>query len=212
MPYRTNLPRLMLVTDRRRIRGRELVPLVVQAARGGVGIVQLRERDLTDDEARAILHDLREELPATVLVVNGRARVARTLHVGLHLGAGCELPWATEARPRGLLLGRSAHDAVEARLGRDDGADYLILGTIYPTVSKPGHPGSGPDLVREIARSVDPLPVYAIGGVTVSRIPELIHAGAHGVAVCGELLSANDPRRVAEAMSLALQVAAGSGV
>ena len=55
MPYRTNLPRLMLVTDRRRIRGRELVPLVVQAARGGVGIVQLRERDLTNDEVCVIL-------------------------------------------------------------------------------------------------------------------------------------------------------------
>jgi thiamine-phosphate pyrophosphorylase len=89
---------------------------------------------------------------------------------------------------------------------RDD-PSYLTAGTIYPTESKPGHPGAGPALVRSLSGLVRPVPVYAIGGIGVAAVPELIRAGAHGVAVCGSILSANDPGRVAEALALALQVA-----
>jgi thiamine-phosphate pyrophosphorylase len=61
--------------------------------------------------------------------------------------------------------------------------------------------------VGKVSQLVAPVPVYAIGGITVSSIPALIRAGAHGIAVCGALLGANDPKRVAEAMTLALDVA-----
>ena len=71
------LPRLMLVTDRRRTRGRDLARLVEQAVAGGVGIVQLREKDLSDDELRGLLDRIRKRLPpALPLVVNGSTRVA----------------------------------------------------------------------------------------------------------------------------------------
>ena len=63
-------------------------------------------------------------------------------------------------------------------------------------------------LVERVAPCVAPIPLYAIGGIRVTRIPELLRAGAHGVAVCSALLAANDPRRVAEAMTLALSVVA----
>lgn len=203
------LPRLMLVTDRRRTRRRELAALVEQAVAGGVGIVQLREKDLPDDELRGLLDSIRKRLPTGFpLVVNGSTRVARTMRTGLHLGAG--VPFPAEAadgnRSDYPLLGRSAHDLDEAREALRDDPSYLILGTIYPTRSKPGHSGSGPALVESVTRRVRPLPVYAIGGIGVSAVPELIRAGAHGVAVCGAILSANDPRRVAEALSLSLEV------
>jgi thiamine-phosphate pyrophosphorylase len=195
----------MLVTDRRRTRGRQLVPLVAEAVRGGVGIVQIRELDLPDDELRAVVQKLRDAVPPQILfVVNGRRRVARTQGMGLHLGAAEPEP---EQRANYRLFGQSAHSLVEARRAVEHRASYIVLGTIYPTPSKPGHPGFGPALVTEVSRVVQPIPVYAIGGVVVSKIPELLHAGAHGVAVCGALLSANDPRRVAQAMALALKVA-----
>jgi thiamine-phosphate pyrophosphorylase len=197
----------MLVTDRRRTRGRQLVPLVVEAVRGGVGIVQIRELDLADDALRGLVEELRGAVPPqTLLVVNGRHRVARTHGSGLHLGAA-----EPELRQRSAypLVGRSAHSIVEAKRAVEHRADYVVLGTVYPTPSKPGHPGFGPSLVARVAHLVHPTPVFAIGGVVVSKIPELLHAGAHGVAVCGAILSANDPRRVAQALALALKVAGG---
>jgi thiamine-phosphate diphosphorylase len=203
------LPRLMLVTDRRRTRGRPLVEQVARAVEGGVGIVQLREKDLPDDELRGLLDRIRERIgPEVPLVVNDRSRVARTKGAGLHLAAGAAFPrdQADGRREDYPLFGRSAHDAVEARAALRDRPSYLILGTVFPTESKPGHPGSGTGPLASIARLVAPLPVYAIGGVTVSSIPALIRAGAHGAAVCGAILGANDPRRVAQAISLALEI------
>lgn len=205
------LPRLMLVTDRRRTRGRELAALVAQAVAGGAGIVQLRETDLPDDELRGLLHRIREELPRDVpIVVNGSTRVARTMRAGLHLPARAPFPAgpADGSRSDYPLLGRSAHDPSEAAEALRDDPSYLIVGPVFPTESKPGHPGSGLQLVERLARLVRPVPVYAIGGVSVSTVPDLIRAGAHGVAVCGAILSANDPRRVAEALGLALDVCA----
>lgn len=200
------LARLMLVTDRHRTRGRELTGVVAAAVRGGVGIVQVREKDLADDALRALIFEIRASVPPeTRLLVNARPRVARTLKIGLHLPAG--EPAAERPVARGELLGRSAHDESEALRGAQEGASYVLLGTIFPTESKPGRAGAGIALVERVWRQVHPLPIYAIGGITVSRIPAVIHAGAHGVAVCGAILSDNDPERVAQAMMLALDLA-----
>ena len=62
-------------------------------------------------------------------------------------------------------------------------------------------------LVESMVRQAHPTPIYAIGGVTVGRVPALIHAGVHGIAVCGAVLASNDPERVAQALGLALDVA-----
>jgi thiamine-phosphate pyrophosphorylase len=196
----------MLVTDRRAVRGRELVEVVAAAARGGVGVVQVRERDLSVADLRLLVERIRERVPASTLVtVNSRADVARIAGVGLHLPAS----HAAVGRGKWALLGRSVHDLDETRRALREAVDYLIAGPVYPTASKPDHPGSGPGLVRGIARAAHPVPVFAIGGIEVSRVPEVVHAGAHGVAVCGAILAANDPQRVAEALSLALAVASG---
>jgi len=207
-PIPAVLPRLMLVTDRRRARGRDLVEIVAAAARGGVGMVQVRERDLPARELRVLLDRIREKVPASmVLTVNSRADVARAAGVGLHLPAS----HAAVERAGVALLGRSVHDLPETQRGIQESADYLIAGPIYPTASKPGHPGSGPDLVRRVARLASPIAVFAIGGIEVSRVPEVVHAGAHGIAVCGALMTANDPQRVAEGLCLALEVSCGKG-
>jgi thiamine-phosphate pyrophosphorylase len=137
--------------------------------------------------------------------LNARPGLAAELDLGLHLPAR-HPPLAPTDPARRRLHGRSAHDEREAMVAVGEGASYIVLGTIYPTPSKPGHPGSGSELLRRVAPRVAPLPVYAIGGVVVSRIPRLLHAGAYGVAVCGAILAANDPQRVAQAMALGLEV------
>jgi thiamine-phosphate pyrophosphorylase len=192
-----------LITDRRRTRGRDLGDVVVQAVWGGVGMVQIRERDLPDDEILALIESWKRRLPATTrLVVNDRPDLARRAAVGLHLPAASP---PADPRPEGPL-GRSVHDLDETDRALADRPDYLIAGTIYATASKPARPPAGPDLIRRVHARAAGVPIYAIGGITVSRIPEVVHAGAHGVAVCGAILSDSDPRRVAQAMDLALRV------
>ncbi len=203
---RAVLSKLMLVTDRHRTRGRDLVRVVREAVRGGVRLVQVREPDLRDDELHDLARRLRDACPAEIsLVVNGSPRVARALGVGLHLPAAA--PARGDVDLAGQPYGRSIHDEGEMRTALRDGADYLVLGTVFSSESKPGRPAGGLALVERICRQVHPTPVYAIGGITVTRVPPVVHAGAFGVAVSGEILAASDPCRVAEALHLALSVA-----
>lgn len=200
------LPRLMLVTDRHRTRGRKLVDLVGRAVRGGVGMLQVREPGLADDELRDLVHRIRDEVgPEVTIVVNGSSRVARTMRVGLHLPA--RAPQLGEPALSCSPYGRSVHDDDELRRALADGVSYVLVGTIFHTDSKPSRPPAGVGLVERVCRQAHPLPVYAIGGISVSRVPLVIHGGAHGVAACGAFLLANAPERVAEAMTLAIEVA-----
>jgi thiamine-phosphate pyrophosphorylase len=198
----------MLVTDRRRTRGRDLVKLVAESIQGGVRLVQVREPDLADDALRELVQRLREASDAlgdeVRWVVNARQRVARTMHLGLHLPADAE-PFDDGSR-RLPLRGRSAHDEQEAMRALRERVDYLVLGTIFATPSKPGLRPAGIALIERVRRLLHPLPILAIGGITIGRIPAALHAGAYGVAVCGAILEDNHPGRVAGAMNLALDV------
>jgi thiamine-phosphate pyrophosphorylase len=199
------LPRLMLVTSRERARARDIVEVVAAAAEGGVSFVQVREKELADEALAALVRRIRERVPpATVLVVNGRPAVARATGAGLHLPAAD--PWPER---EGLtLVGRSIHGDAEAEIAVRDGADYVVAGPVHSTPSKPGHPGSGIDFLRAMVERVAPIPVFAIGGIRVSNVAEAIRAGARGVAVCGAIVEASDPRRATEALGLALEVGA----
>lgn len=193
----------MLVTDRRRVHGRDLLRAILSAVRGGVGIVQVREKDLPESELESLLRELRASLPEeTVVVVNDRPALAETLGIGLHLPAR-EAFRVRDIHP----LGRSVHDEAELREALELGADYLSAGTIFESASKPGRTGAGVDHLRLLTRLAPGVPIYAIGGVSVSHVPDVVHAGAHGVAVCGAILGSADPERAAQAFTLALAVA-----
>ena len=107
-------------------------------------------------------------------------------------------------RARRNPFGRSVHDVPAAIAAAVEGASWLVLGTIYPTPSKPGHPGVGPALIERVVQRVAPLPVFAIGGIVPARISELLRAGAHGVAVSGAILGARDVERATGAFTRAL--------
>jgi thiamine-phosphate pyrophosphorylase len=196
----------MLVTDRLRGPERDLTRIVGRVARAGVGFVQVREKDLHDDELRALVREIREIVaPSTVVGVNGRVEVARSLGCGLHLPAADPMP-ARQGLP---LVGRSAHDLDEVLRAAEEGVDYLVVGPIYPTPSKPGHPGWGLDLIRRAVARVEPIPVFAIGGVGPANVAEVVRAGAWGVAVIGAIVSASDPAAAAGDLAKALEDAAG---
>lgn len=207
----TELPRLMLVTDRHRTAGRPLAPLVAAAVEGGVGIVQVREKDLDEVERAKLLSELRsaaDSAPSPVRwLINGSSSVAETAGVGLHLPANAP----AYRGERVSLIGQSAHDAEEAHRAVAERADLIVLGTIYSTDSKPGRPAAGVEHVRNVARRVAPVPVFAIGGLLPNRVGEVIAAGAWGVAVCSAILGARDPREAARAFKTAVENAGTGG-
>ena len=133
--------------------------------------------------------ELRDGLPSgALLVVNDRAEIAQELRIGLHLPAA-----SASVGDRPALLGRSVHDRVEAETAIGDGADYAVVGTIFPTGSKPGHAGDGLGHLGALSDRLAPMLVYAIGGIEARNAGAAIGAGAHGVAVRSAILGAEDP-------------------
>lgn len=204
LPY----PCLALVTDRRRCRG-PLDAAVEQAVAGGVNLVELREKDLPADELLALARRLRALTRGrALLVVNDRVDVAVASDAdGAHLPErGLSVRDARALLGAGRLVGRSVHSVAGALDAEREGADYAILGTIYATSSKPGVSPAGVGLMAEAARATR-LPLLAIGGVTAERAPEVMAAGAWGVAVVSAVLDADDPADAARRLRVALDSA-----
>lgn len=190
----------MLVTDRHQCRG-DLVQAVAVAVQGGVHAVQLREKDLPDSELIALGRSLKAAIAGrALLLVNDNAGVAQAIGAD-----GVHLPENSRRLPAGnTLIGRSVHSVESALAAQTEGADYLIYGSVYETGSHPGAPAAGLDRLREVTAAVT-LPVLAIGGVTAARVPEVMDAGAAGIAVISAVLASPDPRAAASELLAALQ-------
>ena len=186
-------PLIAMVTDRRRYAGDEgtactrLIEATRQAALAGVDVVQIREPDLDDRQLADLVGGVVAAAAGTPcrVVVNARADVARIAGAhGVHLRG--TWPPADRIRavvPTNFLVGRSVHSAAEAEaVERGGGCDYLVFGTIFPSVTKgPEHPVVGLGQLAEVCARVQ-LPVLAIGGVTVERAIEAAASGAAGIA------------------------------
>jgi thiamine-phosphate diphosphorylase len=129
-----------------------------------------------------------------LLIVNDRADLALAAGAdGLHVGQD-DLP-AREARALlrpGMILGVSTHDPEQARRAVADGADYVAVGSIFPTATKAGFQLVGPELIRRVRPEV-PVPLVAIGGITADNASIALEAGADAVAVISALCAAPDP-------------------
>jgi len=136
--------------------------------------------------------------PEAAVFVNGRPDVAAALHAqGLQLSRS-DLAVADARRMFAGWIGRSVHDLDGAAAAIDEGADFLLVGTVYESASHPGRPAAGLDLVRAVAALGRP--VIAIGGIDASRAAEVRAAGAYGVAALGALWRASDPAAAALAL------------
>ena len=175
---------LLAISDRRAVAGGALEPWFRQVGAAGVGAVQIREKDLPDRELLALVRTARNVLPReTSLLINGRVDIARGVErVGVHLPSSGLPVAALRARfGAALLLGRSTHNLAEIESARDEGADYATFGPVYSTPSKAA---LGPPIglaAFERAATLG-LPLFALGGVTLERLPELARAGAAGIA------------------------------
>jgi thiamine-phosphate pyrophosphorylase len=189
---------LHVITDVVRQQRYGHVELAELAIAGGADLVQLRDKQATDDalreEAKAFVHACHNA--GVIALINDRVELARQLGAsGVHVGAS-DLP-PGEARVRlgsRTLLGATANTLEEAVQRARAPVDYLGVGPVFGTSSKASPaPTLGLDGLRRIVEAVD-VPVIAIGNITVDRIADVLSAGAHGVAVLGAVCLASSPR------------------
>jgi len=194
--------RSCLVTDRHAYGAdwlMELPALVGRAAEAGIDLVQVRERGLDGRTLARVVRACRERVTGsgTRLLVNDRLDVALGEGAdGVHLpGHGLRPGEVRPCVPAGFLIGRSVH-ASDLDPRAVQGADFAIFGTVFPSGSKPGVPGTGLEALAHAVHTLA-LPVLAIGGVDGSRLPGLAGTGAAGVAAIGwfSTPSAEDLRR-----------------
>jgi thiamine-phosphate diphosphorylase len=129
-----------------------------------------------------------------MVLVNDRVDVALSLPVD---GVQLRESSLSVADARRLLgderwIGASVHGPERARGAEEEGADYLVVGTLFATPTHPGRPGRGTDLLAEVIASCE-LPLVGIGGVTPRRAAELKRLGAYGIAVLGGIWKSSDP-------------------
>lgn len=187
---------LHLITDRRRLAGREtswdaqrrcLLRQVQFAAEAGVAVVQLREPDLDTRRVWALAQDMVGLVAGsrTRIVVNDRLDVALAAGAhGVHLRGDSMAPAVVRRLvPPAFLVGFSVHDADDVAAG--EAADYLIAGTVWATPSKlASHRLLGLDGLRRVVCATR-VPVLAIGGVTEARLTDVSGTGAAGAAAIG---------------------------
>ncbi|KUO91569.1 MAG: thiamine phosphate synthase [Thermocladium sp.] len=179
----------------------------VEAARifleGGSRIIQYRRKSGSIremmEEAKAVGRLCREY--GAVFIVDDRVDVAILSDAdGVHVGVE-DAPVA-EVRKRfgGLIIGASASSISEAMQGEAGGADYLGVGSVFPSPTKPDYEVLGIDGLRRIIQAIH-VPAYAIGGITLDKVPLIKEAGAWGVAVISAVLDAEDPVKAAKAFT-----------
>jgi thiamine-phosphate pyrophosphorylase len=177
-----------------------------RALQGGISAILVRRPHGT---AREVYNMTRHLRPATrrtgcKLLVSDRIDAALAADAdGVHLGAR-SMPIAaarTILKP-GMLLGASTHNLDEAAVQAEAGADYVFLGPVFATSSHPGEPGLGVEHLREAVLRT-PVPLIAIGGVTVETVSLVVQAGADGAAAISAYSRSEDPAAIARRMRAA---------
>ena len=213
MDARTRLAdaRLYLCTDARRRQG-DLEQFLDAALRGGVDVVQLREKGLEAREeiALAEVFAAAAHRHGALFSVNDRADVAFVVRPDvLHLGQD-DLPVAAarEILGDGVVIGRSTHAEPEVDAARvEPEVDYFCVGPTWPTPTKPGRPAPGLPLVSYAAAATTDRPWFAIGGIGLGNLDEVVAAGARRVVVVRAITEADDPEAAARALADRLRAA-----
>jgi thiamine-phosphate pyrophosphorylase len=198
------IPRLMLVVESARS-GLPLTELVAAAVHGGCDAIQIRDRALPREERRRRVETaLRLAAGRTQVIVSDDVDLAAELGLPVHLPERSLAPATVRAiLGEQAMIGRSVHSPGAAAASAD--VDYLVAGHVYATPSHPGETPLGLSGLAAIVRAAS-RPVLAIGGVTSERVPEILDAGAHGIAVIGAIAGTQD-RDEATAAARALRAA-----
>jgi thiamine-phosphate pyrophosphorylase len=188
--------------------------LLAAAIAGGVDMLQLRDKSATDPELLAAAEVFRRVCDASgaLFWLNDRADLApRCGADGVHVGQD-DMPPAEVRRllPGDRLVGLSTHSPAQLEAALESSqADELSVGPVWETPTKEGRPGAGLDYVRYAASHAGDRPWFAIGGIDLGNVRQVIEAGASRIVVVRAIRDAPDPRAAAEALRAALDEASG---
>ena len=178
--------RVYLITDLKRIGKDRFLSAVEEALQGGVRALQIREKDLNPNDLLALALEVKPLVQRyhAKLFINDRADIAVMAGAdGVHLTETSIQAREVKNSFPDLIVGVSTHSIEGARRAETQGADFITFGPIYETPSKANYgPPQGLDLLRQATQTVR-LPVLALGGITLHRVPECLEQGAFGVAV-----------------------------
>jgi thiamine-phosphate pyrophosphorylase len=185
------------------------------ALRGGVDIVQLRDKTLDDEglvEAARVFREVADEFDA-LFVLNDRPDLVDACDAdGVHVGQDDATPAAARAAvgPE-RIVGRSTHAPAQADAARwDADVDYMAVGPVHATPTKPGRPAAGLDYVEWAARHVRERPWFAIGGLDAGNLGEVVARGARRIVVVRAITEAADPEAAARDLRAALEAPVGA--
>jgi thiamine-phosphate pyrophosphorylase len=199
--------RLYGIVDLSVLQGRDPVAVAESAIRGGVDAIQWRDKDSSDRaflEVAVRLRALTRRLEV-IFVVNDRLSIAQLAQAdGIHLGhEDLPLPEARRLAGSSMMIGRSTHSLKEALRAQEEGADYLGVGPIFSTPTKPEYAAVGLELIRQVKEALT-IPWVAIGGIDPERIPLVLSAGATRVAVVRAIAGNPDPESAAKKLKVLL--------
>ena len=175
---------------------------VFAALRGGVDLIQLREKDLSDDEVYKRALRIKEEADKydTPLIIDDRVDVAKRLGVGVHLGDDdMAIKEARAILGDEAIIGASVKTVERAREAEEEGASYFGTGALFPTQTKVITRHTSMDTFRAIKQCAS-VPVYAIGGINEKTLPELKGEDFDGICVVSAIQYAEDPEAAVKSL------------
>ena len=170
----------------------KLTDIIEQAIEGGVGTVQLREKDLSTRDLYSLAKEIREitKRKGVNLIINDRVDIAIAVDAdGVHLGwQSLEIGIVRRMIGQDKLIGFSAHSLKEAERAENSGADYVTISPIFDTVNKDYFiKPLGVDEIGKIKEQIN-IPVIALGGINENNVNEVLKNGADGIAVISAIL------------------------
>jgi len=166
-----------------------------EVIQGGADAVQLREKTMSDGEFLALAKEFRRITSQSkiLFIVNDRAEIAKKVDAdGLHIGqSDLTIHSARKIIGYDRILGVSTHTIVQARKAQLEGADYISVGPLFPTITKDYEPPVGLDYLKEVKRNIT-IPFVAIGAINHENLNEILLAGGLRVAICSAIICSND--------------------
>lgn len=189
--------KLYLVTDRRKFSSLdEFLDAVASSLKGGVQIIQLREKSAHAKEIIEAGKKIKElcAMYNALFIINDRVDIAHIVGAdGVHLGQDdIDICAARDILGKDTIIGLSTHCPEQAQKAVESGADYIGIGPVFETPTKPGRKSVGLEYVQWASKNID-IPWFAIGGINTTNVSEVINAGAARIAVVRAIINAEKP-------------------